>query len=114
MRTKWLLLLNNADGTTAKDVFEILPRVGGDIIITTRESVPLSMATVVLVDKMQEEEAILLLLNVKSMDSVDRENTQYQYVQKIVTELDFMPLAINLARAYINNTRTSFKAYLKM
>src|SRR5947209_17681250 len=36
-RTKWLLVLDNADDVMSREVFQLLPRVGGDIIITTRD-----------------------------------------------------------------------------
>jgi len=113
--TKWLLLLDNADSDSMEEkVFKLLPRIGGDIILTTRMDVSPSKATVIPVGKMQEEEAILLLLAESSMDSVDENSTKFRYAKAIVTELDCMPLAIDLARAYIKKTLISLKGYLGM
>ncbi|RUS26388.1 P-loop containing nucleoside triphosphate hydrolase protein [Jimgerdemannia flammicorona] len=107
----WLLLLDNADGEMADKVFKLLPCIGGDIIITTREPIHSSLATVISVDKMKKEEALTLLLGVSSMDSV--EDAKIQLAQQIITELDCMPLALHLARAYVNNTQNSFQQYLE-
>src|SRR5262249_35767680 len=38
-RTGWLLLLDNADGEMARDIFKCLPRFGGSIILSTREHI---------------------------------------------------------------------------
>src|SRR5215472_17613124 len=61
---------------------------------------------------MKEEEALRLLLGTLTMNSIDKRSEKYICAQKIVTELDRMPLAINLARAYIDRTRTTFKVYI--
>jgi len=112
-RTKWLLLLNNCDGDDMdKRVFELMPRVGGNIILTTRLHIPSSKATVIHVDKMKEEEALLLLLDISSLNSIDKKGEIFACAQKIVAELDCMPLAVNLARAYIKRTRITFEDYL--
>ncbi|RUP42887.1 P-loop containing nucleoside triphosphate hydrolase protein, partial [Jimgerdemannia flammicorona] len=106
-KTKWLLLLDNADDVMAKEVFKLLPCMGGHIILTTREPIPSSEATVIHVGKMKAEEAITLLLG---GDLV--EPAKIRHAQEIVSELDCIPLAVDLARAYVHNTLISFRQYL--
>jgi NB-ARC domain len=110
-RTKWLLLFDNVDKAGA-DIFKLLPRAGGDIILTTREHLPSTNAVTIQVGQMEEEEALSLLLGISSLDSVDRENAQLLYAREMVAGLDYIPLAIDLARAYIEGTHGSLQYYL--
>lgn len=114
-KTKWLLLLNNINNDlVAKDIFELLPRIGGDIILTTRVYIPPNKTIVIHVNKMKEAEAIFLLLSISSMNLIDQESSEFRNAQEIIAELDYMPLAIDLARAYVDNTQTSLQHYLNM
>ncbi|RUP43498.1 P-loop containing nucleoside triphosphate hydrolase protein, partial [Jimgerdemannia flammicorona] len=113
MNEDWILLLDNADCEVAKKVFKLLPCLGGDIILTTREHIPSSLATVIIVDRMKEKEALDLLLGVSSKDSVEGVDAKIHLAQQIITELDCMPLALHLARAYVNNTQNSLQHYLE-
>ena len=111
-RTGWLILLDNAD----KDIFRYIPRVGGDVILTTRDDIS-TKAAVIPVDKMRHDDALLLLLGSKDIpheNSPEWENARFACARKIVVELDYMPLAVDLARAYVRRTRTSLKEYLTM
>src|SRR5947209_6130671 len=107
-RTKWLLLLDNADDVMSREVFQLLPRIGGDIIITTRDFIPPAKAEVIHIDKMTEEEALSLLVGPSPIDG------GVQHAKEIVVELDYLPLAINLARAYIDDMIVSLEDYLTM
>src|SRR5947209_1735022 len=109
-RTGWILLLDNADDVMSSEVFQHLPRFGGDIIITTRDFIPSNKAEVIHIDKMTEEEALSLLVGPNPIDG----STQFQPAKEIVVELDFLPLAINLARAYIDDMMVSLEDYLTM
>ena len=104
----WLLLLDNVDDL---DILEFLPRFGGKIILTTRNFIPSANATTVHVHKMSEEESLCLFLG-PSLNNLEWKSDRYVQACEIVVELDHMPLAIRLARAYVDNTRTSFKDYL--
>src|SRR4051794_37079507 len=106
-RTGWILLLDNADDVMSSEVFQHLPRFGGDIIITTRDFIPPTKAEVIPIDKMTKEEALSLLLGPSPIDG------GVQHAQEIVVELDYLPLAINLAHAYISNMGISLKEYLE-
>lgn len=99
---RWLLLLDNM--TSVDDVSTFIPIYGGNVIVTTRNHVDKSWGSVIHVDKMSKDDAISLLLG--------REKHNI-HAEKIVNELDCMPLAVDIVRAYIARTGTSFKAYLE-
>ncbi|KAL1925358.1 uncharacterized protein VTP21DRAFT_241 [Calcarisporiella thermophila] len=109
-RRKWLLLLDDLDTITSKKLFELLPSCGGNIIVTTRDDNSPEEASTIRVDKMEEYEAIELLLQ----PSLIRNNIAIMNVaREIVDELDRIPLAIALARAHINKSIVySFQQYL--
>src|SRR5947209_16601273 len=107
-RTGWILLLDNADDVMSSEVFQHLPRFGGDIIITTRDFIPSNKAEVIHIDKMTEQEALSLLVGPGPIDG------GVQHAKEIVIELDYLPLAINLARAYMDDIMVSLEDYLSM
>ncbi|KAL1925356.1 uncharacterized protein VTP21DRAFT_239 [Calcarisporiella thermophila] len=111
-RSNWLLLLDNVDETTLKNIFNCLPRYGGDILLTTREPIPLIRANIIRIEKLNEEEALSLLFHPDPINSINRNETRFRNACKIVNELDYMPLAIVLARAFISNSGFSFLDYL--
>ena len=111
-QTGWLLLLDNADDVMVRAIFKKLPRLGGSIILSTREPVRRENAIVISVDKMEEEEAISLLLDVPPNNLADQESTLLNEAKEVVLEVDCMPLAVDLARAYVENTQTTFRQYL--
>ncbi|KAL1917722.1 uncharacterized protein VTP21DRAFT_3556 [Calcarisporiella thermophila] len=110
--TNWLLLLDNVEEKVAEDIFDRLSRKGGDIIMTSREYIPPWKATIIEIGKMTEEEALALLLQ-KELGSIDRQDLHFQYVRKVISELDYMPLALDLARAYMEATTSTYQGYLK-
>ena len=113
-RTRWLLLLDNGDDNeTVKKLLDLLPRIGGDIILTTRLHISRKNAKMIQIGKMQEEEALRLLFGNPSMDLIEQKYPQLRYAREIVKELDFLPLAIDLAHAYISNTLLSFPKHAK-
>ncbi|KAL1918114.1 uncharacterized protein VTP21DRAFT_3380 [Calcarisporiella thermophila] len=69
------------------------------------------MATVIHVKEMKEEEALLELLG-HELHTIDRESTRFCYAHDIAVQLGYMPLAIELALAYVENTSLSFEKYL--
>src|SRR3954471_3550546 len=103
---RWLLMLDNVDAF--EDVHDFIPYFGGDVIVTTRNHVNKINGFIIHVDKMLKEDALLLLLGPEIYKPPPANAV------KIVEELDCMPLAIDVGRAYIDRTGTSFKAYLEM
>ena len=91
-----------------EDVDEFIPNIGGDVIVTTRNHVDETWGTVIRVDKMSMDDALLLLLG------PGKQSAPPEYAVKIIEELDCMPLAVDIVRAYIFRTKISFKDYLEM
>ena len=94
----------------ARKTFKLLSRFGENIILSKREPVRPENAIVVNVPKMVETEAISPLLGVPPSDLDDQESTLLNDVREVVTRLDCMPLAVDLARAYVENMRIIFSA----
>ena len=103
---RWLLLFDNV--YDMDDMSDFIPRFGGDVIVTTRDYVDKRQGSVIKVDKMSKEDALLLLIGPKKI------GIPPTYAMKIVEELDCMPLAVDIARAYIDRTGTPFEKYLEM
>ena len=112
-RTRWLLLLDNADEAMARSIFKPLPQYGRSIILSTREHIPSSKAVVVNIHNMEEDEAFSLLLGVPA-NALDEQESDRLMEAREVAKVDYMPLAINLARVYVENMHISFRQYLIM
>src|SRR5206468_2885081 len=93
--------------------FNYIPRIGGNVMLTTRNFIPPTKASMIHVEKMDNEDALHLLLSSNNL-SLKHSPRELDLAQKIVTQLDCMPLAVDLARAYIVDTQTNLKYYLKM
>jgi len=113
-RTRWLLLLDNADEAMARSIFKPLPQYGGSIILSTREHIPSSKAVVVNIHNMEEDEAFSLLLGVPANALDEQESDRLMEAREVAKKVDYMPLAIDLARAYVENMHISFRQYLIM
>ncbi|KAL1916244.1 uncharacterized protein VTP21DRAFT_5861 [Calcarisporiella thermophila] len=112
MKTKkWLFLLDNADEIAAKRILEALPHKSGKVILTTRDPILSIKAKVIPVGTMCEEEGLNMLLG-QELKTIDRQSARFRNALDILRELAYIPLAIEIARAYINNTGSSFQHYL--
>jgi len=112
----WLLILDNADDLAmARDY---VPTGGkGHILLTTRAQAAGAMARSIEVEKMDQEEGTVLLLRrarvlpenvpLEQAPEVDRRNAR-----TIVSEMDGLPLALDQAGAYIEETGCSVATYL--
>jgi len=114
----WLLILDNVDDLEM--ISEFLPTQGaGNILLTTRLQALGAVALSVEVEKMGMDEGILFLLRRTKTLAPDaslvqsRKEIQAQAVE-IVTELDALPLALDQAGAYIEETRCGLLAYLNL
>jgi tetratricopeptide (TPR) repeat protein len=119
---KWLLIVDNADdldllyGTEQTEgLLDFFPQNDdGLTIFTTRHyEVAQSVANsdVIEVGRMEKQEAIDLLEK-----SLVRESPFYSYeiVMNFLTELEYLPLAITQAAAYINTNKSSISEYLQL
>ncbi len=112
----WLLILDNADDLAM--AHDHVPTGGkGHILLTTRAQAAGAMARNIEVEKMDQEEGTLLLLRrakvlaadvpLDQAPEVDRRNAE-----AIVSEMDGLPLALDQAGAYIEETGCSVATYL--
>ncbi len=112
----WLLLVDNADDLTLAE--EFLPTGGtGHILLTTRAQASGTLAEGINVEKMDTEEGMLLLLRrakilAKEAPLAQASETDRAVAESIVKAMDGLPLALDQAGAYIEETHSSVSAYL--
>jgi tetratricopeptide (TPR) repeat protein len=112
----WLLILDNADDLNLAS--EFLPTMGkGHMLLTTRDAATGSLANFE-VDKMEKRESMELLLQRAKILTAHAPLSQASEADQttastIVEEMDGLPLAIDQAGAYIEETQCSVSAYLK-
>jgi hypothetical protein len=119
---KWLLIVDNADDLDLLRGFEqteglmaFLPESDdGLTIFTTRHgrvAQYLAGSDIVEIGKMKKQETIDLLEK-----SLVRKSPPYnnEIVMNLLTELEYLPLAITQAAAYINTNKSSISEYLRL
>ncbi|HZR38642.1 MAG TPA: FxSxx-COOH system tetratricopeptide repeat protein [Ktedonobacteraceae bacterium] len=114
----WLLILDNADDLSLLSDF--LPQGNsGTLLLTTRAQATGKIAPNIQIDKMELEEACLLLLRRSRQLALDAELKDSSekvllLARAIVSELDALPLALDQAGAYIEETGCSLHDYLEL
>ena len=114
----WLLIFDNADDLNLSG--EFLPTRGeGHILLTTRAQATGTIADPIKVEKMGKEEGSLLLLRRSKILAPGAPLDQPTQAERasaeaIVVMLDMLPLAIDQAGAYIEETGCSFADYLAL
>jgi tetratricopeptide (TPR) repeat protein len=114
----WLLILDNADDLAMARAF-IPPGKNGHVILTTRARAVGAMARLVEIQEMGIQEGALFLLRRAKLIT---ENTQLDTAveadqakaKEITTQLDGLPLALDQAAAYIEETDCGLLGYLKL
>jgi tetratricopeptide (TPR) repeat protein len=114
----WLLILDNADELSL--LADFLPAGGhGHLLLTTRAQATGKLAETLSVEKMELPEGIQLLLRrakllapQEPLDNVPA--AVRKTAQQLVSELDGLPLALDQAGAYIEDTGTSLSEYLEL
>lgn len=115
---KWLLIFDNIDELGL--IEEFLPTESkGNVLITTRRQALGTLAHSISVDKMEDDEGKLLLLRRSKLLKQDGILSQARpdalaKAQEIVTLLGSLPLALDQAGAYIEETRSSFSTFLEL
>jgi len=115
---RWLLILDNVDNLEM--LTDFLPvHSSGDVLLTTRLQALATLAQSIEVEKMGLDEGVIFLLRRTKLlttgtdlDQSMKEN-QAQAIE-IVTALDGLPLALDQAGAYIEETRCSLSHYLDL
>jgi NB-ARC domain len=110
--TCWLLIFDNADDITLVQNF--LPRSDkGSIVLTTRAQAVRSIAEPIEVGKMAWEEGKDLLLRRAYGCKQDLDISENE-VRDIVSTLEYFPLALDQAGAYIEENICSLSDYFKL
>src|SRR5947209_3802411 len=112
--TDWLLILDNVEDLAL--VGDLVTGQGGHVLLTTRSQVTGTYAQRLELAKMEPEEAALFLLRrAKIIRSGDSLEAAYQADQEAVLEVaelfDGLPLALDQAGAYIEETGCSLSDY---
>ncbi len=116
--THWLLILDNVDDLEM--IVDFLPVTAtGDMLITTRLQALGTVAQHIEVEKMERDEGVMFLLRRTkvlaqgtSFDQVPKE--KQTQATEIVIALDGLPLALDQAGAYIEETRCGLSRYLNL
>src|SRR6266581_3329249 len=115
---RWLLILDNVDNLEM--LTDFLPvHSSGDVLITTRLQALGTLAQSIEVEKMGLDEGVIFLLRRTKLlapgVSLDQSTIDSQaQAAKIVTALDGLPLALDQAAAYIEETRCGLSQYLDL
>jgi len=113
--THWLLVIDNANDLTS--VSRFLPtHYIGHILLTTRNHSTGKIAQGIEVETMNQEEATLLLLRCSKVLEPEEPLTQAtdekrQEAEALVKELGSLPLALDQAGAYIEETDSTLSEY---
>jgi tetratricopeptide (TPR) repeat protein len=113
----WLLILDNADDLPLLTGF--LPSQGnGHLLLTTRAQATGKLAEHLSVEKMGMSEGMQLLLRRAKLlapeEPLDNLSAVRTAAQQLVEELDGLPLALDQAGAYIEDTGMSLSEYLQL
>jgi tetratricopeptide (TPR) repeat protein len=112
----WLLILDNADDLQMTSAF--MPVGGtGHLLLTTRAQSTGTLASSLAVEKMESAEGALLLLRRAKLlaPGVPLEQAKASdraLAETLVAELDGLPLALDQAGAYLEETDTDLEGYL--
>jgi tetratricopeptide (TPR) repeat protein len=116
--TGWLLILDNADDIAMVQAF-IPSGSKGHILLTTRAHAIGHVAWRIEVEKMQlDEGAIFLLHRAKLLDPdaplETASQTEQDIAREIVKLMDGLPLALDQAGAYLEETECGLRGYLRL
>lgn len=117
--TNWLLIMDNTNDLEM--IADFLPMQGtGDVLLTTQLQALGTVAQNIEVEKMVRDEGVEFLLRRTkiisanaSLEQAMNEESQVQAAE-IVAALDGLPLALDQAGAYIEETRCGLSQYLKL
>ena len=117
-RSKWLLILDNADDLTIVKEF-LPPAFQGHLLITTRAQVTGSLAHKIEIDVMSPETGALLLLRRAGLITPDSSLEQASLADVAVAkelseEMGGLPLALDQAGAYIEEVSCGLQDYQQL
>ncbi len=115
---EWLLILDNVDDPQM--IVHFLPmNSSGDVLLTTRLQALGTIAQSIEVEKMGLEEGVMFLLRrtkILTLDTSLHEGMKevWRQAAEIVAALDGLPLALDQAGAYIEETRCGMSQYFHL
>jgi len=115
---RWLLILDNADDRAVTREF-IPPGKNGHVLLTTRATAVGTIAQGIGIQEMGTEEGALLLLRRAKRVQKDAlleaaTEADQRTAKEIATQLDGLPLALDQAAAYIEETSCGLSGYLDL
>jgi tetratricopeptide (TPR) repeat protein len=116
--TGWLLILDNADELTFLPEFLPTP-VQGHLLLTTRAQALGRLANRIEVNALDQDAAALLILHRAGLLTLDASLAQadqedQQVAEELSRQLGGLPLALDQAGAYLEETRCSLQHYLAL
>ena len=117
-QTEWLLILDNADDLALVDPF--LPKAArGHILLTTRAGAPNAQAQPLVLEPLSPEDGALCILRRAGIltwqgQLRDASQADVDAAQKLSQLMDGLPLALEQAGAYMNDTACGVRRYLHL
>jgi tetratricopeptide (TPR) repeat protein/DNA-binding CsgD family transcriptional regulator len=116
--TSWLLILDNTDDLTLLPEFLPVP-LSGHLLLTTRAQALGGLANRIELETLDLDDAALLLLRRGGLLALDAslaqaEPADWQVVVQLAQELGYLPLALDQAGAYLEETRCGLSQYLEL
>lgn len=113
---RWLMIMDNMDDRDLLfEIQEFLPRSAqGSILLTTRSSqvaIDFAQSGIIDVEAMSHDEALLFIATYFGKRPVSQDD---KIVGELLAQLDYLPLAIAQAVAYLSQTNTSVEKYLRL
>jgi tetratricopeptide (TPR) repeat protein/DNA-binding CsgD family transcriptional regulator len=114
----WLLILDNADELALLPEFLPAP-LSGHLLLTTRAQAPGGLASRIELETLDLDSAPLLLLRRAGLLALDAslaqaEPAEWQAAVQLSQELGCLPLALDQAGAYLEETRCGLQQYLEL
>jgi tetratricopeptide (TPR) repeat protein len=117
--TRWLLILDNADDLQL--INDVIPSpLRGHVLLTTRTNATGTLAHAIEIDTMEASEGAYFLLRRAKVIALDAsqdnapEEGDYSQARAISQSLGGLPLALDQAGAYIEETKCSLSDYLTL
>lgn len=117
-QTRWLLILDNADDLTLADLF--LPRAArGHILLTTRAGAAAGQAQTLPLEPLELDDGALCILRRAGIlawngQLADAPEASAEAARQLTRLMDGLPLALEQAGAYINDTACGVRRYLHL
>lgn len=117
-QTRWLLILDNADDLTLADRF--LPRAArGHILVTTRAGAAAGQAQTLQLEPLGLDDGALCILRRAGLlawngQLADAPEASVEAAHRLTRLMDGLPLALEQAGAYINDTACGVRRYLNL